>query len=112
MGTPWIVLLSFAGGLLLLSAVYLLVLVRPRARRGGEALLRNYAHRGLHGGGVPENSMAAFRRAVEAGYGIELDVHLSRDGEVVVFHDETLVRMTGCERRLAELTLDELGTIE
>jgi glycerophosphoryl diester phosphodiesterase len=111
MGTPWIVLLSFAGVLLLLSAVYLLVLVRPRARRGGEALLRNYAHRGLHGGGVPENSMAAFRRAVEAGYGIELDVHLSRDGEVVVFHDETLVRMTGCERRLAELTLDELRSL-
>lgn len=111
MDTVWIVLLSVAGGLLLLLALYLLVLVRPRARRGSEALLCDYAHRGLHGGGIPENSMAAFRRAVEAGYGIELDVHLSRDGEVVVFHDETLVRMTGCERRLAELTLDELKSL-
>ena len=111
MDTVWIVLLSVLGGLLLLLALYPLVLVRPRARRGSEALLCDYAHRGLHGGGIPENSMAAFRRACEAGYGIELDVHLSRDGEVVVFHDETLVRMTGCDRRLAELTREELGAL-
>lgn len=112
MDTVWIVLLSVLGALLLLWLVYLLVLVRPRARRApDDALLCDYAHRGLHGGGIPENSMAAFHRACEAGYGIELDVHLSRDGEVVVFHDETLVRMTGCDRPLAELTLVELKSL-
>ncbi len=112
MDTLWIVLVSVLGGLVLLLALYLLVLVRPRARRtDNAALLCDYAHRGLHGGGIPENSMAAFRRACEAGYGIELDVHLSRDGEVVVFHDETLVRMTGCDRRLDELTLAELKSL-
>lgn len=54
-----------------------------------------YAHRGLHGNGVPENSMAAFRKAVEKGYGIELDVQLTKDRVAVVFHDATLKRMCG-----------------
>lgn len=107
-----IILLSLLGLAVLLLCLYLLVLVRPRAHRApDEALLCDYAHRGLHGDGIPENSMAAFRRACEAGYGIELDVHLSLDGEVVVFHDETLVRMTGDDRRLAELTLAELKSL-
>ena len=54
-----------------------------------------YAHRGLfdHSAGIPENSLAAFRRAVDAGYGIELDVQLTADGVPVVFHDGTLARM-------------------
>lgn len=58
-----------------------------------------WAHRGLHDmeNGVVENSMTAFRRAVEAGYGIELDVHLTRDGKVVVFHDDTFERLCGVE---------------
>ena len=59
----------------------------------------SYAHRGLHGMGVPENSLLAFRGAVEAGYGIELDLQLSRDGEVMVFHDYNLDRMTATGRR-------------
>ena len=51
-----------------------------------------YAHRGLHSPdkSVPENSLAAFAAAADAGYGMELDVQLSKDGEVVVFHDDTL----------------------
>ena len=52
-----------------------------------------FAHRGLHGPGVPENSMAAFRAAMEAGAGIECDVRLSADGEVMVFHDPDLRRI-------------------
>ena len=54
----------------------------------------NVAHRGLHSRdkSVPENSLEAFRLAAEAGYGIELDVQLSKDGQVVVFHDDTLDR--------------------
>lgn len=53
------------------------------------------AHRGLHGDGVCENSLEAFRRAIEAGYGIELDVHLTADGKLCVIHDCYLSRMTG-----------------
>lgn len=58
---------------------------------------RNFAHRGLYdaNSGVPENSLAAFRAAAAAGYGAELDVHLSRDGVAVVAHDDDLFRMTG-----------------
>ena len=52
-----------------------------------------FAHRGLHGAGVPENSLAAFRAAIEAGAGIECDVRLSADGEVMVFHDHDLQRL-------------------
>ena len=52
-----------------------------------------FAHRGLHGPGVPENSLAAFHAAIEVGAGIECDVRLSRDGGVVVFHDHDLKRL-------------------
>ncbi len=72
-------------------------LIAPRRRRSLAAMFSHhvYAHRGLHGNGVPENSRAAFRLAVEQGYGIELDVQLSKDGIPVVFHDGTLRRMCG-----------------
>lgn len=58
-----------------------------------------FAHRGLHGPGVPENSLAAFRAAIETGAGIECDVRLSGDGQVVVFHDHDLRRL--CASALA-----------
>lgn len=71
---------------------------------------RTYAHRGLYtqDGSVPENSMTAFRRAVEAGYGIELDLQLSKDGRVVVFHDSDLNRMCGINKAPGDLTYKEL----
>ncbi len=69
----------------------------------------SYAHRGLHGNGVPENSLAAFRLAKEAGYGMELDVHLLRDGDLAVMHDSELMRTTGCTGRLEDLTADQLA---
>ena len=74
---------------------------------------RNFAHRGLHSPDkqVPENSLAAFRAAVEAGYGMELDVQLSRDGQVVVFHDDDLNRVCGRGARVDELDLAELQTL-
>lgn len=58
-------------------------------------LARPVAHRGLHDALRPENSLAAFDAACDAGYPIELDVHLGADGTLPVFHDETLTRMTG-----------------
>lgn len=57
---------------------------------------------------APENSMPAFKRAVAAGFGIELDVQTTADGRLVVFHDETLIRMCGIDRRLYECTYEEL----
>ena len=69
----------------------------------------NYAHRGLYGNGVPENSMEAFRRARERGYGVELDVHLLADGSLAVIHDSLLQRMTGQDGRIEELRVDQLG---
>lgn len=69
-----------------------------------------YAHRGLHDNDAdaPENSMAAFERAVEAGYGIELDIQLSKDKIPVVFHDFTLLRVCGIEGKVSEYTYEEL----
>ncbi|WP_092478923.1 glycerophosphodiester phosphodiesterase family protein [[Clostridium] polysaccharolyticum] len=69
-----------------------------------------FAHRGLHNKKVvvPENSMPAFERAVELGYGIELDIQLTRDNKVVVFHDFDLRRMCGVDKRVCDLTFKEL----
>lgn len=90
-------------------AVYLLLLIRPSAKAPEDkSLLCDYAHRGLHGNGVPENSLEAFDLACKSGYGIELDVQLSKDGEVMVFHDSTLDRMTGVEKKVCELDAAEL----
>lgn len=70
-----------------------------------------YAHRGLHGNGAPENSLLAFRRAAAAGFGAELDVHLSKDGRLIVMHDENLTRMVGRDADICDLTSRELETM-
>ncbi len=74
---------------------------------------QNIAHRGLYSKdqAVPENSLAAFTAAAEEGYGIELDIRLSRDGAVVVFHDDTLERCCKVQARVDETDLDELRTL-
>lgn len=70
---------------------------------------RPIAHRGLwQVGGRPENSLGAFRAAAEAGYGVELDVQLSVDGVPMVFHDDTLERMTRAAGIVEERTADAL----
>ncbi|MES2343797.1 MAG: glycerophosphodiester phosphodiesterase family protein [Pseudomonadota bacterium] len=70
------------------------------------------AHRGLWTpDGAPENSLGAFQAACQAGYGVELDVHLSADGEAVVFHDYSLKRMTGAEGRIKDRTVAELAEL-
>ena len=70
-----------------------------------------YAHRGLHGDGVPENSLAAFAAAIEAGLGIECDVRKSADGRALVFHDDDLARLTGEAGAFAARTVGELTAI-
>ena len=95
--------------LLALSALYL-GSVSCRVGHPGLKDLRGwaYAHRGLHGNGLPENSMAAFRAALDGGYGIELDVHLLKDGNLAVIHDSLLRRTTGAEGRIEDLTTQDL----
>ena len=70
----------------------------------------NIAHRGLHtrDRAVPENSLAAFRDAVERGYGVEFDVHITMDRELVVFHDDTLTRMCGADLRIDDVLRKDL----
>ncbi len=71
----------------------------------------SYAHRGLHGPGVPENSLSAFAAAIARGMGIECDIQCSRDGQAMVFHDDELDRLTAVRGLVAERTAAELGGI-
>lgn len=72
---------------------------------------KDYAHRGLHGLGVAENSPAAFRAAIAVGMGIECDIQRSSDGEAMVFHDWELDRLTGQQGPVAARTAAALGKI-
>lgn len=102
--------------LAVLIVLYLLAIM-PRLghKKDKEALMHvHYAHRGLHDNSTdaPENSIKAFRKAVKAGYGIELDVQLSKDRVPVVFHDFTLERACGKEGKVYDYTWDELKTFK
>ena len=96
---------------LLLCYLFVLWLTMPGRRKCGLDKYKDvkFAHRGLHGDGRAENSMSAFRAAKDAGFGIELDVRLSRDGELVVFHDPNLDRVCGVSGRVIDYTAEELS---
>ena len=98
--------------LLLLIILYFWMVVPRVTQRPDDSSIRGYyyAHRGLHDNksDAPENSMAAFEKAVNAGYGIELDVQLSKDRIPVVFHDESLKRVCGVEGNVRDYTYEEL----
>lgn len=100
--------------IVLLCALYF-ILIAPSRRRPDASALKGwlYAHRGLHDGNheVPENSLNAFRRAVEAGYGMELDVQLTKDGRLVVHHDGNLKRVCGVDRSIRDMTYEELCAV-
>ena len=106
----WIVLI-----LLILLLAYAWAIHPRMPRRDITPLMGvDYAHRGLWNTNEPgetnrpENSLAAFRAAVEKGYGIELDVHRTRDGALVVHHDDSLKRLAGKDIRIAQSTLKEV----
>jgi len=103
-------LLALVGVFAALTALYWFAIggfFRPRTPEWLTS--QPYAHRGLHFDTVhPENSLAAFRSAANAGFGIELDVHKTADGHVVVIHDDTLARMTDDPRPVSAVTLSEL----
>ena len=92
--------------------LYLWMLGPNKPRRKGMRPFEKVliAHRGLHDAkkGIPENSLTAFRKAVEAGYGMEMDLQLTKDGKLVVFHDQSLMRMCGVKKNLTDLTYAEL----
>ena len=101
--------------ILILALIFLLYLwlIHPSTGKResfGKFTEKSYAHRGLWdlSLGIPENSMPAFQRAVEKGYAIELDVHLTKDHQLVVFHDDTLDRVCGVHARVDEKSFDEL----
>ena len=95
-----------------LTGLYLWALMPRMTGKPDPAPFRTrlFAHRGLHDNrsDAPENSMAAFRKAVEAGYGIELDVQLTRDGVPVIFHDFTLERVCKAPGLVKDYTYEEL----
>lgn len=104
----WIVLL-----ILLAIADLYLFLLRPNLPRRDISQLRgyDYAHRGLWNEALPENSLGAFENAVKNGFGIELDVHLTADGQLAVFHDDTLLRMCGTDKPIHDCTMAELAAM-
>ena len=111
----WYYILLIVLGALALAALAIFLLfiyaVKPGRRKCGLERFMGvkYAHRGLHDGDRPENSLAAFRAAKDAGFGIELDVRLSRDGALVVFHDPSLKRMCGLDSPVIDYTARELS---
>lgn len=95
--------------LLILAVLYILALAGRTGHKNMDELCRwCYAHRGLHGDGIPENSLAAFKLALWKGYGSELDVHLLADGGLAVIHDSALKRTTGLDGQVEDLTVKGL----
>lgn len=99
--------------MIIIVLILYLLAIMPKIKKnsGLEAFEgRHYAHRGLHNKkkGVPENSLKAFSLAVEKGYGIELDVQLTKDRVPIVFHDYDLKRVCGEDIKVADVTYEEL----
>lgn len=93
------------------AAALYLAAITPRLFHRPERMPKvYYAHRGLHDneGDAPENTLAAFQKAVDRGYGIELDVQVTGDGQVVVAHDFNLERICGVNRDIDTITYAEL----
>ena len=97
--------------LIILAGIFCLYLflIAPKVPRRPLGPFKGpYAHRGLWDGQKPENSLPAFRAAVQKGFGVETDVHITADDRLVVFHDDSLKRMCGADRNIADCTLKEL----
>lgn len=98
--------------LLILFLLYFLAIMPRMINRPSWEAFKGYAyaHRGYfdNQSDAPENSMKAFHQAVNHGYGIELDVQLSKDGIPVVFHDESLIRVCNAKGNVGDYTFQEL----
>ncbi len=97
--------------LVFLVILFFLFSILPRSTRRRDMLHYKglgFAHRGLHSVYAPENSLPAFDAAVKAGIPIELDLHLTKDKRIIVFHDDNLKRMCGVDRAPEELTYSQI----
>ena len=116
MTTPEIiitVLLSLLGAALIILTIWLFLASSRRPSKKTELIKHTrFAHRGLHGDGAPENSMTAFRRAIDEGYGIEIDIRLANDGVLVVHHDPTLLRVCGLDKKVIDVSSRELSSVK
>ena len=92
------------------AAAFALAPAKADKEKKAPFLGRYYAHRGLHNtdGTAPENSLPAFIAAAEHGYGIELDVHITKDDQIIVFHDDDLLRMCGVDAKTEDFTYAQL----
>ena len=102
-------MINFLIVVLTLFCVYLLCVRCRRGHKDWDELVGwSYTHRGLFGNGIPENSMKAFRKAKESGYGIEMDIHLMADGNLAIVHDSSLKRMTNADVCIEDLRAEDL----
>ena len=110
----------YVGGLIVVAILFIAGFFGVNYARNGQKVeqdiswLKDYriAHRGLHDEESMENSMSSFEKAIKSNKTIELDVHLSKDGQVMVFHDEDLKRVTGLDKKLADCTVEELQQLK
>lgn len=105
-------MLGFVITVVTFALIYLFMIMPRMTKRSRMKpfLGTHWAHRGLHciEKGIPENSMKAFKMAVKEGFGIELDVHLTKDKRLVVFHDDTLERICQKKGKVEEIPYAEL----
>ena len=108
---PIFVILIVVFSIVLLGLFLALYMITPGKKRSEMEKFKKikYAHRGLHDATKAENSLSAFAAAKEMGFGIELDVRLSKDGELVVFHDDNLTRVAGIDGKVIDFTAEELS---
>lgn len=111
--TEMTIALAILGLVLVAGLVAWLWAIGPHLPRADFSAFQtyDYAHRGLHDKekGVPENSLMAFDLAVRGGFGMELDLQLTQDGQVVVHHDRTIARTCGVDRNIDQMTYEELS---
>jgi glycerophosphoryl diester phosphodiesterase len=107
--TAFYIVLAIIGAILWLYVLAILPSLRYK-KEFADLKKFYYAHRGLHDNQseAPENSLPAFRKAVAAGYGSELDIQLTKDKQVVVFHDDSLERACGKKGFVSDFTYEEL----
>ena len=101
--------------IIFLAAAFYVFALLPRSSRRTDMQSfkgQTFAHRGLHGGRIPENSMPAFGAAVRHSLPIELDIHLTKDKKIIVFHDDNMKRLCGVNCAPEQLTWDEISKLK
>ncbi|MBQ4362144.1 MAG: glycerophosphodiester phosphodiesterase [Lachnospiraceae bacterium] len=109
------IILRILATILVLAGAFYLFSLFPRGSRRADMLSFQglaFAHRGLHGGPVPENSMPAFAAAVRRELPIELDIHLTRDKKIIVFHDDNMMRLCGVNYAPEDLTWAQIRQLK